>query len=206
MKKNWIVGISASVVGLLLLISPAFCVKIIVVLLGLTACVEGFYGIISERSLFENVFFQKTTLYRSIGSIVVGLLAVIMPLALAGTAWTVMTFILAFYLILSGLAGFFASSKLKQDGDSTPESQKQLTWENLITLGSGILLLVIGPAKLGTFILRIIGLAALLVGIGFLVVQFLDHKKEVKVTDVEIKDDESEVAAETEAEDSESKE
>jgi len=206
MKKNWIVGISASVVGLLLLISPAFCVKIIVVLLGLTACVEGFYGIISERSLFENVFFQKTTLYRSIGSIVVGLLAVIMPLALAGTAWTVMTFILAFYLILSGLAGFFASSKLKQDGDSTPESQKQLTWENLITLGSGILLLVIGPAKLGTFILRIIGLAALLVGIGFMVVQFLDHKKEVKVTDVEIKDDESEVAAETEAEDSESKE
>lgn len=193
MKKNWIIGISASVVGLLLLISPAFCVKIIVVLLGLTAVIEGFYGIISERTLFENDFFKKTILYRSIGSIVIGLLAVIMPLALAGTAWTIMTFILAFYLIVSGCAGFFAASKLKQDGENSPESQKQLTWENLITLGSGILLLVIGPEKLGTFILRLIGLAALLVGIGFLVVQIIEHRKEVAVTDIEIKDDESEV-------------
>jgi len=200
MKRNWIIGISTSVVGLLLLISPAFCVKIILVLFGLTAIVEGFYGIIAERNLFEDVFFQKTTLYRSIGNIVIGLLAIIMPLAVAGAAWTVMTFILAFYLIISGFAGFFASSKLGQSAESEASDRKQLQLENIITLASGILLLVIGPAKLGSLVLRIIGAAALVIGIGLMIILVLEKKREVKVTDVEVTDDLSEAPAEEESE------
>lgn len=190
MKRNWIIGISAFIAGLLLLISPSFCVKLIVVLFGLTAIVEGIYGIINERKLFENQFFQKTTLYRSIGNIVIGVLVIVMPLTIAGTAWAVMTYVLAIYLIISACTGFVASSKLKQNEEAQNNgSTKQLSWENIITLASGVLLLVIGPAKLGSMILRIIGLAALIVGAGFILVQVLDHKKQIKASDVEVKDD-----------------
>ncbi len=193
MKRNWIIGISAFIAGLLLLISPTFCVKLILVLFGLTTIVEGFYGIITERTLFDNQFFQKTTLYKSIGNIVIGVLAIVMPLAIAGAAWAVMTYILAIYLIISACAGFIASSKLKQiSTDEDASSTKQLSWENIITLASGVLLLVIGPAKLGSMILRIIGLVALIVGAGFILIQILDRKKEVKASNIEVKDDDSE--------------
>lgn len=191
MKRNWIIGISAAIAGLLLLIVPQFCVKLILVLFGLTAVIEGIYGIISERKLFDNDFFQKTTLYKSIGNIVIGLLAIVMPLTLAGAAWAVMTFILAFYLIISGCAGFLATSKIKlNDSEAQGEADgKQLKLVNIVTLASGILLLVIGPAKLGSMILRIIGVVALLVGAGFILIQVIEHKKEIKITDVEVRDE-----------------
>ncbi|MCQ2573192.1 MAG: DUF308 domain-containing protein [Treponema sp.] len=191
MKRNWIIGISTSVAGLLLLISPSFCIKLILILFGLTAVIEGIYGIISERELFDDVFFQKTILYKSIGNIIIGLLSLIMPLTIAGVAWTIMTYVLAFYLLISGCAGFLASSKVKQTNESEKDDSKELKIENIITLASGILLLFIGPEKLGTLILRILGAVSLIIGICFILVQVLEKKKEKVITDVKVSDDDS---------------
>lgn len=196
MKKNWIIAISTLIAGLLLLIFPRFCVRIVVVLLGLTAVLEGFYGIITERTLFENEFFQKTTLLKSIGNIIIGILAIVMPLALAGTAWTVMTYVLAIYLLISGCAGFFASSKLKTLDSDVAVERKQLTLENALTLAAGILLFIIGPEKLGMAVIRIIGALALTGGVIAVLVIVLQKNKEVKADNIVIKDDEPEVSSE----------
>lgn len=193
MKKNWIIGGAVALAGLLLLIFPHFCVKLIVSLLGLTAVIEGFYGIISERNLFENEIFRKTILYRSIGNIVIGLLAIVIPLALAGAAWAVMTYVLAVFLIGSAAVGFYASSVLKD----VESDRKQLTIENIITLAAGILLFVIGPEKLGSVILRIIGLVVMLLGAAYILILVMDKKREVAVSEIEVKDDDS-VPAESE--------
>ena len=198
MKSNWLIGISACVAGLLLLISPSFCIKLIIVLFGLTAIIEGLYGIITERKLFDNLFFQKTTLYKSIGNIVVGALTIVMPLAIAGTAWAVMTYVLAVYLILSSCAGFVASSKIKQTQKSEEKTDmKQLSIENIVTLAAGLILLIIGPAKLGSMILRIIGLISLVIGVGFIVAQIMEKNKKIIVTDVKVSDYDSEITEET---------
>lgn len=192
MKKNWILGISATVAGLLLIICPAFCIKLLVVLFGLTLIIEGFYGAITERKLFENEVFQKTTLYKSIASIFIGVLTIVMPLAVAGIAWKVMIYVLAVFLVVSGVAGFFASSKLKQIGsDDTNEvpDRKNLTWENALTLAAGIVLFIIGPDKLGVTVIRIVGAVVLIVGILsiLLIVLQKNDGNEVKA-DYEVKD------------------
>lgn len=192
MKKNWILGISAALAGLLLLICPAFSIKLLIVLFGLTLVIEGFYGAITERKLFENEIFQRTTLYKSIASIVIGLLAIIMPLTLAGAAWKVMTYVLAVYLIVAGVAGFFASSKLNNidatEANPNPD-RKGLTWENALTLAAGIILFIIGPEKLGVAIIRIVGAVSLAIGILSILVLVLSGKDTVQATDIEVKDE-----------------
>lgn len=192
MKKNWILGISAALAGLLLLICPGFSIKLLIVLFGLTLIIEGFYGAITERKLFENETFQKTTLYKSIASIIIGLLAIIMPLTLAGVAWKVMTYVLAIYLVVAGVTGFFASSKLNNidANESNPNpDRKSLTWENAITLAAGIILFVIGPEKLGVAIVRIVGAVSLVIGILSILILVLQKDKTVKATDIEVKDE-----------------
>lgn len=188
MKTNWIIGGSIVLAGLLLLIVPEFCVKIIVILFGVGAIAEGVYGITTERNIVDDELFQKTILYKSIGNIVIGVLAVLMPLAIAGAAWTIMNYVLAIYLIVAAAFGFFASSKLKD----TDVDRKQFTYENLIVLGAGILLIVIGPKKLGVAILRIIGIAAILAGGVYLLLQIKNQKNNLVVADAEVSDDNTE--------------
>ena len=190
MKTNWIIGGSIVLAGLLLLIVPEFCVKIILILFGIGAVAEGVYGITAERKLVDNDIFQKIMLYKSIGNIVIGILSILMPLAIAGVAWTVMTYVLAVYLVVAALSGFFATSQLK----NTDVDRKQFTFENLIVLAAGVLLFVIGPKNLGAAILRIIGIAAILAGGIYILVQYKSNKNNLVI--VESGDTESESGSE----------
>ena len=71
--------------------------------------------------------------------------------------------------------------------------RKRYIVENLSLMLAGILLILISPEKLGIFIIRIIGIAALLVGIVFLAIQIIgivNHKDSI-VVDAEVVDADS---------------
>jgi len=196
-KMNWLIGAVLSIVGLLVLIFPAACVKVIAVLLGLGAVAYGIFTLIDSKKIFSDSSFFKTAAFvKGISSIVLGLLTMILPLAVASTAWKVMVYIFAVYLILVAGFGFYTVSVLKD----TIGDRKHAILENLSLLVAGVLLILISPQKLGLVIIRIIGIAALVVGVIILAIQIIgmiNKKKSEIVVEAEVKDDVAEPSENT---------
>lgn len=173
---NYIAGAVAALLGLLIMIFPAFWVKVVVVLLGLGSIAYGVYSFKVTKSVFENSVYERTLLIKSIVSIVVGLLAVILPLAVANAMWTIMLYILAIYLVVAAVLGFYSVSLLKDSGID----RKKFIFENLGLLIGAVVLFIIPSKNLGTFIVRLIGLAVLVLGAIMLLIEYFGQKKTIK--------------------------
>lgn len=193
MKRRCLIsGILLAVIGLLLFLFPAFWVNFVVILLGLASIVYGVYTIKYTRALFENTVYERTILIKSIVSIVAGIIVVIFPLTVAKAAWNVMIWILIIYLIVSAVLGFFAASLLKDTGID----RKRYILENLGLLALAVILIILSPKTLGSFIIKLIGIAAIILG-AFLIILDLNSKSKkdivisaenVEVSDAEVTD------------------
>ena len=199
MKKwNMYYGIILALIGLLVIIFPAFWVKVVVILLGLAAVCYGIYGLKFSKSIFENTMYERTILIKSIASIVIGAMAILFPLAIGSAAWSAMIWVLIIYLILAAIMGFYAAALLKDSGIA----RKRYFLENLGLLVAAVLLILISPKSLGSAILRIIGALAVLAGAGLVVFEVLSKKKEI-VVEVDPDAVVDETPASTESDDSE---
>ena len=170
--KRWFLyeGILLAVLGLLLIIFPTFWVKLVVILLGIGSIGYGIYSLKYTKSLYKNTHYERSILIKSIISIAIGFLVVVFPLFFAKAAWTVMMWILIIYLIATAVLGFYAASLLKDTGIE----RKRYFIENTIAL------ILLSPAALGKVIIRIVGIASMVLGLG-LVIYDLVSKKDVTV-------------------------
>lgn len=194
MKKwNMYYGILLALAGLSIIIFPSFWVKVVVMVLGLASILYGIYGLKYSKKIFENTVYERTILIKSIASIVIGVLAILFPLALGNAAWNAVIWVLIIYLILAAVMGFYAAALLKDSG----VDRKRYFFENLILVAIAVLLILITPKALGTAILRIIGIVALVIGAALTVYNILSKKKEI-VVEAEVTDAPAE-AAETES-------
>ena len=130
--KRWYLfsGILAALLGLLVIIFPAFWIKLVVVILGLAAIAYGIYSLKITKVISDELNYRRTIFIKSIVSIVAGLMAVLFPLAIGGAAWTAMIWLLIFYLLISAAAGFYAAALLKDSG----VERKRYIIENLLLL------------------------------------------------------------------------
>ncbi len=164
MRKTYIgIGVLAIVIGLMMLIVPHQCIKAIVVILGVFAVANGVYNLFSIRRLIADSDFAMTITIRGIISIVVGLLAILLPLFFAGVLWTIMVYTLAFYLLISSGLEIYGAIKMKKVGINT----KPYIAEIIGSIVIAIILLII-PAEIGTLIVRLLGIAIILIGAGLL--------------------------------------
>lgn len=184
-KTNWIIGGILVAAGIILIAAPVFVTKALVVLLGIGAVAAGVYSLMYDRNLCDAPSYQKTILYKSCANIIVGVLAVLVPLFFVKTAWFAITYILAVYLVISSFGGFYAASQLK----GSDVDRKAITVESLFHLIAAVLLFVIGPEKLGTSIVRIIGILTLVAGVVILTIQIIKLKGTTVVTDVTVEDE-----------------
>ena len=161
MRKTYIViGILAIVIGLLMLIVPQQCVKIIVILLGFFSLGNGIFNLFHIRKMVADPDFIKTINIRGIVSIVVGFLAIFLPLAFAGILWTIMVYTLALYLLVSSGMELYGIKKMDQVGINTKPYIAEIIGSIIIAI-----ILFIIPAEIGTFIIRLLGFLIILVGI-----------------------------------------
>ncbi len=176
--KRWFLyeGILLAVLGLFLIIFPTFWVKLVVILLGIGSIGYGIYSLKYTKSLYKNTHYERSILIKSIISIAIGFLVVVFPLFFAKAAWTVMMWILIIYLIATAVLGFYAASLLKDTGIE----RKRYFIENIILLVIAIALILLSPAALGKVIIRIVGIASMVLGLG-LVIYDLVSKKDVTV-------------------------
>ena len=88
-------GALLALVALMMIIAPEQCIKVAVVALGIEAVVNGIFNLIKIRQLVDDKSFQLTVIVRSVISIVIGILAVFLPLRFAEAMWTIMLYVLA---------------------------------------------------------------------------------------------------------------
>jgi len=164
MRKTYIgIGILAIIIGLMMLIVPHQCIKAIVIILGVFSVANGVYNLFAIRRLIADSDFAITITIRGIISIIVGLLAILLPLIFAGVIWTIMVYILAFYLLISSGMEIYGATKMKKVGINTKPYIAEIIGSIIIAL-----ILLIIPAEIGTLIVRLLGIAIMIVGIGLL--------------------------------------
>ncbi len=183
MKKNSLfLGIILAVVGLIMAISPAGCIKAVVIILGIEAVANGIYQLIYTRKLFPDATFQYSVLIRGMLSIVVGLLAFCLPLRFAAVVWTAMLYILAVYFLAGSVLLLFSIGKLRDSGID----RKQFVFEAVVSIILGLIMLLI-PLKIGAALVRIAGIILCIVGILFVVFYF--RNKPLVQEPVQVMDD-----------------
>ena len=177
--KRWYLfsGILAALLGILVIIFPAFWIKLVVIIIGLAAIAYGIYSLKFTKVISEDIYYRRTILIKSIVSIIAGLMAVLFPLAIGGAAWTAMIWMLIIYLLASGAIGFYAAALLKDAG----VERKRYIIENLLLLAIAVVLILISPRALGNAIIRLIGIVVLIAGLGLILFDVFAGKGEVEV-------------------------
>jgi len=164
MKKSYIaLGILAAIIGLMMLFAPTEWIKVTVIVLGIGTIINGLYNLKTVRILVTDTDYQRLISIRGFTSIAIGVLAVLLPLLIAGIVWTVMIYILAVYLLLSAGTELFALSKMKEAGIDT----RPYMYEVFFSIGFALLLFIM-PEKFGIIIVRILGILILLAAAGFI--------------------------------------
>ena len=185
--KKWNLwnGSVLAILGLLVIIFPAFWVKVVVILLGIGAIVYGIYNLKITKSLYDGDYYGKTIMIRGIVSILIGVVAILFPLAFGKTMWAVMIWVLIVYLVISAGLGFYAAALLKHTGIN----RKKYVLENIALLAIAIVLILISPTGLGTAIIRIVGIVAMVIGIVLIVYGIAFKKKDTVVVEAEVVND-----------------
>jgi len=155
-------GALCVVFGILIVAMPAFWVKFFVVIFGLGAIAYGIYEFVQLKNISSEAQKYKTSLIiKACVSLVFGILSVIVPIAIANTAWKIVVYLFAAGLVIVSALGFYSVSVLQE----TSPKRKQYIVENLVLLVVAILLFLISPEKLGATIIRIAGICAIVVGL-----------------------------------------
>lgn len=165
MRKSYIaLGILAGIIGLMMVFAPTEWIKVTVILLGIAAVINGLYNLKTVKNLITDADYQKIITIRGFISIAIGIIAVLLPLLIAGVVWTVMIYILAVYLLLSAGSELFVMTKMKAAQINT----KPYMYEVFFSIGLALLLFIM-PAAFGLVIVRIIGIIIVLLSIGFII-------------------------------------
>lgn len=177
------------VIGFLMLIMPKTCLKAVIVVLGIAGVIGGFYTLINTiRSSMEKSY-KKNFFLKAFIEILIGLLAIIFPFALANSmvvVWNIITYIFAVILLVFAFYGFYTASKLK---GVAGYDRKQISSESLLCILFAVLLILIPIKAVGILLIRIIGVIGILIGIFAIVIEIIAWKNksdyEVVISDSE---------------------
>ncbi len=168
-SRNWIVGyiMGALVValGVFIMFQEETFLRFFVVLLGLFVTISALVQLISLSSYRLIPFFHRTTLVRTIVSIILGLSAVILPLATAKVSWMLLLFAMATVLGLSAIITLIDAILTAKGGNFS----LSLLLDGLFSLAVSILLFAF-PEKIGTVLLKLVGVLIIIAGLVLVVI------------------------------------
>ena len=176
--------IGTAILGFLILLFPAFWIKLVVFAVGLGAIAYGVYNLIFTRHVFQDPVYENVILVKSVFSIVVGVISVLFPLAVASTMWNTMVYVLVVYLLLDAVIGFYSVSLLK----TANIDRRKYILENFCLVVVAVVLIVISPGRLGLFVIRLVGFILLAGSVLTLALTVLLKKNITDAEVVEVKD------------------
>lgn len=200
--KNFFLGLTLFIVGLLMVIIPNGVFNFIIVVLGAASVIMGFYDLFFTYKLANNGFYHKVVLIKGLVSLLVGFAAVVFPFVFSNAIETVikvMTFVLASFILLFAVGSFLSGTKIDDKN-----VRKRFTIEGLTYLGISILLFVLGGTNIVKNFIRIVGIVAMVVGVVLVLLMIINMKKNEpqKAEVVEVKDAEPVSSKKLESKDS----
>lgn len=167
-KNKLFLGFMTAALGLFLLISPDTFISFFVILLGIVAVIDGIFILTATRDLIVDPQYKLIVTVRGVISVTVGLLAVILPIAVAAVVWKAMAYTLAVYLIISSGMQIYTITKLHRNGIMIRQSMIEVASSLVLAL----VLFIIPAQEAGLFLIRLFGVILLLTGAGLFVIQW----------------------------------
>ena len=167
-KNKLFLGFVTAALGLFLLISPDTFISFFVILLGVAAVIDGIFILGATRNLIIDPQYKLIVTVRGVLSVVVGFLAVVLPIAVASVVWKAMAYTLAVYLLISVGLQLYTISKLHRNGIMIHKSLIEAASSVLLA----VVLLIIPAQAAGHFIIRLFGIILMLTGAGLFVIQW----------------------------------
>lgn len=187
-KNKLFLGFMTAALGLFLLISPDTFISFFVILLGLAAIIDGVFILTATRDLIIDPQYKLIVTVRGVLSVVVGLLSVVLPIAVAAVVWKAMAYTLAIYLIVSCGMQIYTITKLHRNGIMIRQSMIEVASSLVLAL----VLFIIPAQTAGHFIVRLFGLILLAIGIGLVLIQWKSRPEVVVPDSVETVEEEKE--------------
>ena len=188
-KNKLFLGFMTAALGLFLLISPDTFISFFVILLGIAAVIDGIFILAATRDLIIDPQYKLIVTVRGVLSVVVGLLAVILPIAVAAVVWKAMAYTLAIYLVISAGMQIYTITKLHRNGIMIRQSLIEVA--SSLTLA--LVLFIIPAQTAGHMIVRLFGIILLIIGIGLFVIQWKSRPEVIIPDSVDtIEDEETE--------------
>ena len=115
-KNKLILSLLAALVGLLMLVIPNAFLALIIVILGVAAIVDGVFILFTTRNLIIDPQYKMIMTIRGIISVVIGFLAISIPMIFATVVWQMMAYMLGIYLLVSSIMEAYCITKLHRNG------------------------------------------------------------------------------------------
>lgn len=188
-KRQWILRV---LVALVLIILGGFILakkevfeQVFVIALGVVAIITGINSLSTMNKYSFGRFNRGSTLVKGIISIIIGVLAVVLPLAVGGTVWRIILYVLAAQLLLSAIVMLIDAFAVRAVGFSpTP-----LIVEGLVSLALAAFLFLF-PRSVADLLITILGIIVIVVGVTIGLLAFYSRNKNVDITveavDVEV--------------------
>ncbi len=193
-RNKFFMGILIATIGLLMVLSPDSFIKFAVIILGISAIIDGIFILVTTKNLIVDPHFNLMMAIRGWMSIAVGTLAVVLPLAFAAVLWMIMSYTLGVYLIISAGLQIYGITQLHRNGIMVHRS----VIEVLVSIVLAALLLLIPSEKAGHLIVYSAGAVLILSGLILSIFQWVKRPITVIPENVRTIDDEdSDKAADT---------
>ncbi len=171
-----IFGVLLIVLGVFMLVREDLFKQILIMSLGLSALMSSIISIATVKRYQFSRFSFSTTLFKGISGIIIGVLAIILPLFASHSIWNALMYILASQFIIAALVLFLDSISLRK----TAFPSKPLLIEAVISLSIALLLLIFPTAAADLFI-TLLAIIVILVGITLLLLGIFYAKRAKKL-------------------------
>lgn len=185
-KNKLFLGFMTAALGLFLLISPDTFISFFVILLGLAAIIDGVFILAATRDLIIDPQYKLIVTVRGVLSLVVGLLAVVLPVAVAAIVWKAMAYTLAIYLLVSVGMQLYTITKLHRNGIMIRQSLIEVASSLVLAL----VLFIIPVQEAEHILVRLFGIVLLVIGVGLVVIQWKNRPEIVVPDSVETEEEE----------------
>lgn len=166
-------------VGILLIARPTGFIAAVVIILGIEALANGLYGIFYVRKLEAAKNFQYPIIVRSLISILIGVLAIFLPVKMGKGIWAAMQIIIALHLIVTSALLLFAVGSLR----NTTINRKQFFGEAMISIAVAVLVLLMSAIN----VTRVIGIVIIVLDVIYFFFEWLNRP--IIAGTVEVHDD-----------------
>lgn len=185
MKQNrWLVHFLLAIIllaaGIFILVRKELFKQVFIMAIGVVAIVFGTVSLASISKYALGKFTRGITLVKGVLSLIIGVLAIVMPLATGEAIWTILIYILAAQMSLSAIITIFDALAIRSKGFPIAP----LLWEAFISLLFALILFMF-PQSIANLVVTILGLIIIVIGLTIGILALTISRRAVRVeTDV----------------------